>query len=254
MYFGAYHGLSIVGGGSITFAPAYPSTDQVVRDHLMFAPPTTKEVKCKQYLRSFLSSLFETARLQVDRLFPNNKLYDYTYMVKAFYDLFADLSQRSSFYESVISNAKKGPHLNVWTSFDNFKSSLMRQCLKWPAATICPLLVSVDEVHVLYTHREVDFGSDHTLYSCFKSVLNEGVNHDFAVISLSTESHDVPSLAPAKVFTPSLCERGKERILPAPFTELPFDVYIIAKPLIADAETLTSVGTLEFTARFGRPL
>jgi len=122
------------------------------------------------------------------------------------------------------------------------------------AAIICPLLISVDEIHALYTHREVDFGSDYTLYSCFKSVLNKGVNRDFAVISLSTESHDVSSLAPAKVFTPSLRERGKERILSAPFTELPFDVYIIAKPLIADVETLTSVGTLEFTARFGRPL
>jgi len=252
-YFGAYHGFSIVGGGSITFAPAYPPTDQVVRDHLMSAPATTKEVGTKQYFRSFLSSLFETARLQVVRLFPNNKLYDYAYMVKAFYDLFADPSQRNCFYESVISNAKKGPYINVWTSFDNFKSSLMRHCLKWPAPTICPLLISVDEVHVLYTHRKMDFGSDYTLYSCFKSVLNEGVNHDFAVISLSTASH-VPSLAPTKAFMPSLRERGKERILPAPFTELPFDVYIIAKPLVADVETLTSVGTLEFTARFGRPM
>lgn len=238
--------------GQITFAPAYPHADKVVRDHLMFAPPTTNEMECKQYLRTFLSSLFEAARLQVDRLFPNNKLYDYAYMVKAFYDFFADPSQRNTFYEGVIANAKNGQHINVWTSFDNFKSSLVRRCSKWPA-TICPLLISIDEVHVLYTYREVDIESDYTLYSRLKSVLNEGVKHDFSVISLSTASH-LPSLAPPKPSAPSLRERGKERILPAPFTELPFDVFVIAKPLTAGVETVTSVGTLEFTARFGRPM
>jgi len=253
-YFGVYHGLWTVSSGPITFTPAYSPTDKVVRDHLMSAPATSKEGECKQYLRSFLSSLFDTARLQVDRLFPPNaKLYNYVYMVKAFYDLFADPSQRNIFYESVIANAKKGPYINVWTSFNRFKLSLTRLCSDWPVATICPFLISIDEVHVLYTHREADIESDYTLYSRFKSILNEGIKHDFAVISLSTASH-VPSIAPAKAFSPSLHERGKDRILPAPFTELPFDAHIIANPLIAGAENLTSVGTLEFTARFGRPM
>jgi hypothetical protein len=49
-------------------------------------------------------------------------------------------------------------------------------------------------------------------------------------------------------------ERSDERILPAPFTELPFDVYAIAEPLIPGQETLDSVGSLKFTAKFGRPL
>lgn len=253
-YFGVYHGFWIVGGGSITFAPAYPPTDKVVCDHLTFAPATTKEGKCKQYLREFLSSLFATARLQVDRLFPpNNGLYDYAYMVKAFYDLFADPSQRNVFYENVIVNAKKGPYINVWASLDNLQGSLVKLCSKWPEASICPFVISIDEVHVLYTHREADIESNHTIYSRFKSVLNEGVKHHFVVITLSTASH-VPSFAPAKGSTLSLQEQDKERILPAPFTELPFDVYIIAKPLVAGTETLASVGTQEFTARFGRPV
>jgi len=84
-------------------------------------------------------------------------------------------------------------------------------------------------------------------------VLNEGILHDFAFISLSTASH-VSSLAPLKELTPSFQERDNERILPAPFTELPFDVHVTAKPLAPDQATLTSVGSLEFTAKFGRPL
>jgi hypothetical protein len=84
-------------------------------------------------------------------------------------------------------------------------------------------------------------------------VLNEGVKYDFAIISLSTASH-LPSLAPSKDIAPSMRERGDERILLAPFTELPFDVYVAAEPLTPGQATLTSVGSLEFTAKFGRPL
>ena len=84
-------------------------------------------------------------------------------------------------------------------------------------------------------------------------MLNEGVKYDFAVISLSTASH-VSSFAPSKEIAPSMRERGDERILPAPFTELPFDVYVADEPLAPDRATLTSVGSLEFTAKFGRPL
>jgi hypothetical protein len=126
-------------------------------------------------------------------------------------------------------------------------------CSKWPAATTCPILVSVDEVHVLYTHRGVDSGSDYTLYSRLRSILNEGVSYDFAFISLSTASH-VSSLAPSKDLVPSMREKNNELTLPAPFTELPFDVYVTAKPLAPGQATLTSVGSLEFTAKFGRPL
>jgi len=49
-------------------------------------------------------------------------------------------------------------------------------------------------------------------------------------------------------------ERSNERILQAPFTELPFDVYVAAEPLAPGQATLSSVGSLEFTAKFGRPL
>ena len=87
------------------------------------------------------------------------------------------------------------------------------------------------------------------------SVLNEGVEYPFAMISLSTEIY-VPGLAPlpVKKTPPSMCKGDHERLLPAPFTELPFDVYVNADPLAPGQATLTSVGSLEFTAKFGRPL
>ena len=70
---------------------------------------------------------------------------------------------------------------------------------------------------------------------------------------MSTASH-IGSLAPSKETAPSFRERNPEVSLPAPFTELPFDVALIANPLARDQENLFSVGSLEFMVRFGRPL
>ena len=64
----------------------------------------------------------------------------------------------------------------------------------------------------------------------------------------------IGSLAPSKETAPSLRQRNPEVSLPAPFTELPFDVGLIANPLAGDQENLSSVGSLKFTVRFGRPL
>jgi len=38
------------------------------------------------------------------------------------------------------------------------------------------------------------------------------------------------------------------------YPELPFDVYVIAEPLSPGQANLSFVGSLEFTAKFGRPL
>jgi hypothetical protein len=70
---------------------------------------------------------------------------------------------------------------------------------------------------------------------------------------MSTASH-IDNLAPSQGTAPSLRERNPEMSLPAPFTELPFDVDLIANPLARDQENLSSVGSLKFTVRFGRPL
>jgi hypothetical protein len=231
---------------------AYPPTDRVVRNHLALAPGTLDETACKEYIRSFLSALFASAHLQALKLFPEGKKESYESMVMAFYDFFAIPEQREAFYAAVVQKAGKGSE-SVWDSFNKLEDCLKKSCSKWPPAAVCPLLVSIDEVHFLYTHRTIDSGSDYTLYSLMKSVLNEGISCGLGVITLSTASH-ITSLAPSKEVAPSMRERSDERILPAPFTELPFDVYAIAKPLIPGRETLATVGSLEYTAKFGRPL
>ena len=242
-------------GRSNTFAPAYPPTDEVVRDHLDLAPSTADERRCKLYLKSFLSSLFASVHIKAQELFSRPGKVSYTSMAMAFYDFFVNPSDRMNFYESVVANAQNGSHIDidVWESFRQLRNYLKGHCSKWPLTTLCPILVSIDEVHILYTHRRVDRGTGYTLYSRLRSVLNEGISYEFAFISLSTASH-VSSLAPSKDMVLSLRGKDNELILPAPFTELPFDVYVTANPLAPGQATLTSVGSLEFTAKFGRPL
>jgi hypothetical protein len=48
---------------------------------------------------------------------------------------------------------------------------------------------------------------------------------------------DVASIAPSRETTPSLLEQHRDRILSAPFTELPFDVYVITEPLVPAKRT-----------------
>ncbi|KAF8512928.1 hypothetical protein BU17DRAFT_95797 [Hysterangium stoloniferum] len=231
---------------------AYPLSDTAVRNYFYLAPGTADEVRCKAYIRSFLSSLFASAHLEVQQLIPMGTK-TYVQMAKLFYDLFANPLRRMRFYEVVVKNAETRRFQNVQQSFQELQEGLKQRCSNWPSNSVCPILISFDEVHVLYTHRKIDIGSDYTLYSRMKSVLNEVVMCAFGVVSLSTASQ-IPRLAPSKENAPSVRERDDERLLPAPFTELPFDVHIIANPLVPNKATLTSVGTLEFAAKFGRPL
>jgi hypothetical protein len=173
-------------------------------------------------------------------------------MAKSFHRFFADCSSRHYFYEGVIQAAQKGRSMQE--SFGVLMGWLWKNCSNWPSSKqICPILISIDEVHVLCTPRNEDINLGYTLYLCFKSVLNKVVSLNFVVLSLSTASH-IPSLAPLKEIAPSMREREAEPLLPSPFTELPFDVYAIANPLTPGEASLDSVGSLEFAAKFGRPL
>jgi hypothetical protein len=111
----------------------------------------------------------------------------------------------------------------------------------------------MDEIHVLFNLRVQDADSVYDLYSRLKSVLSEVVSEDFCFVFLSTAT-SISKPATSKDVTPSMRERDDERFLPAPFTELPFDVHVISEPLVPGMAELTSVGSLQFTAKFGRPL
>ena len=132
----------------------------------------------------------------------------------------------------------------------------LENCLKWSGTLVgsfCPILQAMDEVHVLFERRNVERQSEHTLYSRLKSVLSEMRTEPFCVIFLSTAG-TVSDLAPSQDVAPSMRERSDELELPSPFTELPFDVELISSPLIPGKESIRSVGSLEFTVQFGRPM
>ena len=187
---------STIWKGSRKFIPAYPPTDFAVFDHLLRAPSVMDVSRCKAYIRSFLCALFTSARLQAEQFFSASAKVSYACMAKTFYDFFSDPLERNDFYQEVTANA---PGLNrrstdVWESFRMLKNSLKERCFDWPV-TSCPLLMSVDEVHVLYTERSCDVESEHSLYSHFTSVLSEATSQDFCVLLLSTKIH-VTKVAP----------------------------------------------------------
>jgi hypothetical protein len=130
---------------------------------------------------------------------------------------------------------------------------IFKRLCEWPHDGFCPIIISIDEVHVLYAERSDDKMSSHTLYSRFKSVVSELVGYDFCLLVLSTFS-SIPKLTPSKTEAASLRELSDDRILPPPFTELQFDAHIIIDPLVPGQATLDTVGTMDFTAKFGRPL
>lgn len=76
-------------------------------------------------------------------------------------------------------------------------------------------------------------------------------SQDFCVLFLSMEIHIINDIPSTKV--PSSFHARDPRI-PAPFAELPFDTHIHVDPLHPGRTTLNSLGSLEFTAKFGRPL
>jgi hypothetical protein len=232
----------------MTFILAYPPTDDAVRDYLLGAPSTELEKECKAYFRSFLCSLFTSAHQLAEQFWPEGSMTSYNIMAETFYDFFRDTTRRNGFYDGVIANVWSA---DVWASFITLHNGLEKRCFDWPAES-CPLLISMDEVHVLYAHRPRDT-EDYTLYSRMKSVFSEGVSLSFAALCTSTVNH-ISKLAPSKDVADSFRERDDELLLPAPITELPFDAYIIADPLRPGKATLETVGSLEFTAKFGRPL
>ena len=234
---------------------AYPATDTVVRELFLDAPSVESEVACKNYLRSFLRSLFDTVREQAEEFFSTFGTQSYLLLAAMFHELFTDTSRRNYFYTLVATkwtSNKKATAADIRRSFDEAKNVLMR-CSDWPVSGSCPIIISMDEVHVLHATRTKDNMSPLTLYSRFKSVMSEIVEYAVCLLVLSTASN-ISGLAPSKNAADSLCEQATNSILPAPFTELQFDAHIIADPLVPGKATLDSVGSLEFTAKFGRPL
>lgn len=157
----------------MTSALAYPPVGIEARNH-----------RCKMYLRSFLSSLFASACRLAKQVFPTGTMVSYRGMAREFYDFFADQSQRDDFYQETVVNTK-GHSTKVHEAFRMLQDSLKQHCYDWPA-TSCPLLILMDEAHMLF--ESVDIYSGQTLFSHLNSVLRELVSEDFCVIFISTST------------------------------------------------------------------
>jgi hypothetical protein len=235
---------------------AFPPPDVAVRDFLLRAPNAGDREECKAYLRAFLRSLFESVLEQVKNFKAAGEKSTYDATTNKFYDIFRDQDKRNKFYESVIrrSEVERGAtQADTSGAIERAVNALATYCSDWNIAATCPIIISLDEVHVLFTQRTQDAQTSYTLYSRLRSVLSDLVAQPFCVLSLSTVS-DVSRLAPPKSVADSLREQAVDRILPPPFTELPFDVHIIEDPLVPGKETIDSVGSFKFAAKFGRPM
>jgi len=183
--------------------------------------------------------------------FIDNKRTSYLELAKMFYDLFSNPSTREEFYTEVVENASSVDNTDLPSAL-RFLMNTLRLCNNPPNQS-CLLLFGIDEVHLLFEQRKEDVGSNYTIFSRLKSIISELVVESLCVVLLSTAG-TVSELAPSPDVAPSIRERDDERILPTPFTQLPFDVDIVSDPLVPGKETLSSVGVLSFAAKFGRPM
>jgi hypothetical protein len=129
------------------------------------------------------------ACVQAQKFFPTNAHMPYRTMVKQFYDFFGNTSSRNGFYKRVTDNVPQTTSSeDVTWSFKAFEDSVQMCCSDWPV-DLCPILISMDEIHVLFNLQVQDAGSIYDLYSCLKSVLSEVVSGDFCFLFLSMPTH-----------------------------------------------------------------
>jgi hypothetical protein len=235
---------------------AFPPPDVAVRDFLLRAPSAGDGEECKGYLRAFLRSLFESVLEQVEIFKTSGGKTTYLALANKFYNIFRNQGKRDRFYRGVIKRSEEertATQADTSGAIERVEVALGTYCSDWNPVEFCPIIILLDEVHILFTTRPLDAQSSYSLYSRFKSVLSDLVTQPFCMLSLSTVS-TVSKLVPSKSVADSLREQAENRIIPPPFTEFPFDVHIIEDPLVPGRETIASVGSFEFASKFGRPM
>ena len=249
---------------------AYPPSDVNVRDYFQKAPSVTQEDVCKAYLSAFLFSLLCFMEQRIIKISANMKQQEtdpdkmdvdgkmpYSNMAMAFFRLFDEKKERRELYDEVLSRCCSSDSMQVelpalYTQVKKLDETLEQHCKDIPDGF--SFIMALDEVHVLYEQRKgIDQDTNHSLFSRLKSVLSDISGLNLCTVALSTAT-SIASLAPSKEVASSLRERTFDLDLPPPFTELPFDPFLLDKPLKMGTLTLESVGSLEFTAKFGRPL
>lgn len=112
-----------------------------------------------------------------------------------------------------------------------------------------PIILYIDEIHVLFSE-----GGDFNPYDELCSVLYDIKSLGFPVVFLTTVAHlNLMTISPITGLGPNDWRGRPTPILPAPFTELGFD--ICAEGVVKEDQlTPSDVSTVTFLAQFGRPL
>ncbi|EJD42134.1 hypothetical protein AURDEDRAFT_186134 [Auricularia subglabra TFB-10046 SS5] len=120
----------------------------------------------------------------------------------------------------------------------------------WPTTEVgLFVLIYFDEAHVLLPKGGPVTRPARTQYDHLLSVLNDLLQHIFAVF-LSTSSQ-LRNFAPPQALAPSERHAKSEYVQP-PITECPFDCF--ARNISLTTLKLEELSAIEFMARFGRPL
>lgn len=230
---------------------AYPPTNSQVRDFLMAGPPPGDVDGCKAHIRRFLVSLFQHANTTLEatkRDFSDNDRY--AEAVRFFHNLFDSNVECTNFFDGVVSLCKENISSPIPPDLVAACRTLTSNLDPNDQQPRFKVVLGFDEVHILHGNLPAN---QHSRFSRLKSVLAE-LNKCYVCAVALTTATSLSKLAPAKSIAPSERERALDTHVPAPFTALPFDAYVVYSPLKPGKYTLESVGTLAFTVIFGRPL
>ncbi|KAF7420956.1 hypothetical protein PC9H_011475 [Pleurotus ostreatus] len=256
---------------------SYPPPDVALRDYLLKAPsPQDNEGSCKAYIQAIFYALFKSVLAVIDLVKRDNDISHrdvmryfrrsgssnnspvplgdtqditqtaYLAIQNHFKILFDTPHERRAFYDHVIFKILDMPLPNTnqltETAREMFEAVELHK-------DHFPVILALDEVHVLFNDKRGS--TQHSIYSRLKSVLAD-LGQRIGTVVLSTATF-IPLVAPSKEIAPSARERAGDLFLPAPYTELSFDVHCRSHPLSKNL-SLNDIGTLKQVSIFGRPL
>ncbi|KAF4586317.1 hypothetical protein EYR38_010592 [Pleurotus pulmonarius] len=260
-------------------ATSYPPPDVALRDYLLKAPsPQDNEGSCKVHIQAMFYSLFKSVLAVINLVKKDNGIShdalvryfrrfrssdnrrillddtqditpaSYLAIQNHFETLFNNPLERRAFYDFVRYNIPAPAWFTV-KELTQASLSMFKAVRKQVGYNQFPIILALDDVHVLFNDERLS--REHSIYSRLISVLAD-IGQYIGTVVVST-SLAVPLVKPSKEIASSARERAAEFFLPAPYTELSFDVHCRCQPLSKNL-SLNDIGTLKQVSIFGRPL
>ncbi|KAG6825553.1 hypothetical protein H0H92_003306 [Tricholoma furcatifolium] len=245
---------------------SYPPPDRSVRDFLTEYSNTDNR---RHLLYCFLDALFTRAR---DFVSEHSGL-DYKGVSLAFRNMMQNdestdvpSHKRQIFFYSVVQAARvtfkgKPATRNVPNALDDLISALGRtkptkRTLGGKMTVVLPkptVFLAFDECHTLMELRMSKDDQDeyHSMYEVLRNLLSD-IEGELFTFFLSTTGK-ASQLTPPRHYDPSSRVSKQGLILIPPFTDLGFD-QLMKDSKLSRASKIENVSTLEFMAKFGRPM